>query len=274
MSLNPVQALRMTPAMASSEVASTLASYPSLHGRGVLITGGSSGIGADIVRAFARQGARVAFTGRNAASAQQVLEACAGSACPPQFLRCDMSDVAALRAAVAEAEAWAGGLSVLVNNAADDDRHAFLEVTPEYFDSRVAINLRAHFFAAQSALPGLQRQGGGSIINLGSTSWKNKVAGYAAYATCKSAMTGFTRSLAREFGRDGVRVNTLTPGWVMTDKQLSSWVDAKGESAMDEHHCLPGRISGSDVAQLALFLAADDSRMITAQEFVIDAGWT
>jgi NAD(P)-dependent dehydrogenase (short-subunit alcohol dehydrogenase family) len=257
-----------------SSAAIPLASYPSLRGRGVLVTGGSSGIGGDMVRAFARQGARVAFTGRNAASAQQVLDDCSGATYKPLFLRCDMSDVAQLRDAVGQADAWTLGLSVLVNNAADDHRHAFLEVTPDYFDSRVAINLRAHFFAAQAALPSLQRQGGGSIINLGSTSWKNKVAGYAAYATCKSAMTGLTRSLAREFGPAGVRVNTLTPGWVMTDKQLSTWVDAEGERAMDEHHCLPGRIGGSDVAQLALFLAADDSRMITAQEFVIDAGWT
>lgn len=250
------------------------ARYPSLRDRSVFITGGSSGIGAELVAAFAAQGARVAFTGRNADSARRVIEACAPAAQQPLFLRCDMSDVDALRAAVLQATAALGDIGVLVNNAGDDTRHRFEDVTPDYFDQRVAINLRAHFFSAQSVLVGMRRCGGGSIINLGSTSWKNKVAGYAAYATCKSAMTGLTRSLAREFGPERIRVNTLTPGWIMTDKQLSQWVDAEGERAMDEHHCLPGRITARDVADLALFLAADDSRMITAQEFVIDAGWT
>lgn len=250
------------------------ANYPSLAGRAVLVTGGSSGIGADLVQAFAEQGCRVAFTGRSAASAAQVLRACAGAAHEPLFLPCDMRDVAAVRVAVAAAEARLQGLQVLVNNAADDTRHDFLGLSPTGFDEAMAINLRAHFFAAQMALPALLRAGGGSLINVGSTSWKNKVAGYAAYATCKSAMTGLTRSLAREFGAQRVRVNTLTPGWVMTAKQLAQWVDEEGERAMDQCQCLPGRILGVDVAQLALFLAADDSRMITAQEFVIDAGWT
>lgn len=250
------------------------AHYPSLRDQVVLVTGGSSGIGADIVAAFVRQGARVAFVGRSAASAAKVVASVPDAAVPPHFIAADLADVAALRAAVAETVERFGEIGVLVNNAANDDRHDFLEVTPEYFDQRVAINLKAHFFAAQAVIPSMRRLGGGAIVNLGSTSWKNKVAGYAAYATCKSATTGLTRSLAREFGRDGIRVNTLTPGWIMTERQLSNWVDADGERAMDENHCLPGRIHGADVANLALFLAAADSRMITAQEFVIDAGWT
>ncbi|QNM97662.1 SDR family NAD(P)-dependent oxidoreductase [Chitinimonas koreensis] len=250
------------------------ARYPSLRDQVVLVTGGSSGIGADIVAAFARQGARVAFVGRSAASAAKVVASVPGTAVPPHFIAADLADVEALRAAVAETVARFGEIGVLVNNAANDDRHDFLDVTPEYFDQRVAINLKAHFFAAQAVIPSMRRRGGGAIVNLGSTSWKNKVAGYAAYATCKSATTGLTRSLAREFGGDGIRVNTLTPGWIMTERQLDNWVDAAGERAMDENHCLPGRIHGADVANLALFLAAADSRMITAQEFVIDAGWT
>ncbi|ARN19604.1 SDR family NAD(P)-dependent oxidoreductase [Piscinibacter gummiphilus] len=248
--------------------------YPSLAGRHIFITGGSSGIGGDMVAAFARQGARVSFVGRSASSAEKVVRACEGAAVQPHFIPVDLADVDALRAAFGEAIERSGDLDVLVNNAANDERHAFLEVTPEYFDQRVAINLKAHFFAAQAALPSMRRRGGGSVINVGSTSWKLKGAGYAAYATCKSAATGLTRSLAREFGPDSIRVNTLTPGWVMTERQLDRWVDEAGERAMDENHCLPGRILGSDVADLALFLAADESRMITAQEFVIDAGWT
>jgi NAD(P)-dependent dehydrogenase (short-subunit alcohol dehydrogenase family) len=249
--------------------------YPSLKGRTVFITGGSSGIGADMVEAFARQGAQVAFVGRNAAAAERVVTAAvAAGGPPPLFYQCDLSDVAALGEAVRSSIETLGEIAVLVNNAADDSRHQFLGVTPDYFDRQVAINLRAHFFAAQQVIPSMRRRGAGAIINVGSTSWKNKVAGYAAYATCKSATTGLTRSLAREFGPDQIRVNSLTPGWVMTEKQLAQWVDAAGEEEMERNHCLPGRILGSDVADLALFLAADDSRMISAQEFVIDAGWT
>ena len=261
--------------MAITQAARKGAHYPDLEGKTVFITGGSSGIGADMVLAFAAQGARVAFVGRNGeAAARVVAAAVASGGQAPLFHQCDLADVPALELAVQATIATLGEIAVLVNNAADDSRHAFLDVTPAYFDHHVAANLRAHFFASQAVLPSMRRLAGGAIINVGSTSWKNKVAGYAAYATCKSATTGLTRSLAREFGRDGIRVNTLTPGWVMTDKQLEKWVDAEGQAEMDRNHCLPGRIMGSDVAELALFLAADTSRMITAQEFVIDAGWT
>lgn len=250
------------------------ATYPSLSGRHVFITGGSSGIGADMVLAFARQGARVSFVGRNANSAAKVLAAAEHTETAPHFIAADLSNVDALLAAVDEAVAHFGDIDVLVNNAANDERHAYLGVTPEFFDKTVAINLKAQVFAAQAALPSLQRRGGGSIINVGSISWMLKGAGYAIYATCKSATVGLTRSLAREFGKELIRVNTLSPGWVMTERQIEKWVDAEGERAMDQNQCLPGRIQGSDVADLALFLAADDSRMITAQDFIIDAGWT
>lgn len=250
------------------------AHYPSLKDKVVFITGGSSGIGADIVSAFARQGAKVGFVGRNAAAAAEVLASLADVPAKPLFMACDLADVAALQAAVAQTIAAFGPIDVLVNNAANDQRHVFLEVTPAQFDAWTAVNLKAHFFAAQAVIPSMRAQGGGAIVNLGSTSWKNKVAGYVTYATCKSATTGLTRSLAREFGREHIRVNTLTPGWVMTPKQLEQWVDAEGEAEMDRNHCLPGRIVGVDIANMALFLAAEDSRMITAQEFVVDAGWT
>lgn len=251
------------------------ASYPSLNGKRVFITGGGSGIGAEIVAAYARQGARVAFGDRDVAASQALVAALEGEGvAAPLFIACDLADMNALRGAVEQAQAWCGDIDVLVNNTANDERHAFLDVSDDYFDDKMRINLKASFFAAQAVMPGMIRRGGGAIINLGSTGWKNKVPDYAVYAVCKSAVNGLTRSLAREFGQHRVRVNTLTPGWVMTPRQLGKWVDAAGERAMDEHQCLPGRIVGADIAYMALFLGAHDSRMITAQEFVVDAGWT
>ncbi len=250
------------------------ANYPSLEGRSVFITGGSSGIGADMVVGFARQGAKVAFTGRNAAAAAEVLAAASAVGPAPLFLQSEASDVAALQAAIAQAVAAHGDISVLVNNVANDQRHDIMDVTPEDFDWRVSINLRPAFFAAQAVVPGMRRRGGGAIVNLGSISWMIKGKGYPVYGTCKSATVGLTRSLARDLGPDNIRVNTLTPGWIMTEKQLTQWVDAEGERLMDDNQCLPGRVMGSDVANMALFLAADDSRMVTAQDFVVDAGWT
>ena len=250
------------------------ASYPSLTGKTVFVTGGSSGIGGDIVVAFARQGAKVGFTGRNAQAAADVVAAAKALGPEPLFLQSDAADVAALQQAIATTAAKFGDISVLVNNVANDQRHDLMNVTPDDFDWRVAINLRPHFFAAQAVAEGMKRLGGGAIVNLGSTSWKIKGKGYPVYATCKSATVGLTRSLARELGEHSIRVNTLTPGWIMTEKQVSMWVDEAGERAMDDNQCLPGRIVGVDVANMALFLSADDSCMVTAQDFVIDAGWT
>jgi NAD(P)-dependent dehydrogenase (short-subunit alcohol dehydrogenase family) len=250
------------------------ASYPSLAGRTVFVTGGSSGIGGDIVVAFARQGAKVGFTGRNAQAAAEVVAAAKALGPEPMFLQSDAGDVAALQQAIATTAAKWGDISVLVNNVANDQRHDLMAVTPDDFDWRVSINLRPHFFAAQAVADGMKRLGGGAIVNLGSTSWKIKGKGYPVYATCKSATVGLTRSLARELGEHGIRVNTLTPGWIMTDKQVKLWVDEAGDRAMDENQCLPGRIVGADVANMALFLSADDSCMVTAQDFVVDAGWT
>ena len=251
------------------------ANYPSLAGKAVFVTGGGSGIGADIVAAFACQGARVAFADRDIASSTELVDGLAGKvAHTPYFIGCDLTDIDALRESVRAAGEKLGDFDVLVNNAASDERHDFLQVTPEYFDAKMAVNLKVAFFAAQAVVEGMRRRGAGSIINLGSTGWKNKVAGYPVYAAAKSAVNGLTRSLAREFGKSGIRVNTLTPGWVMTRRQLEKWVDPAAERAIDENQCLPGRIVGEDVASMALFLGAHDSRMMTAQEFVVDAGWT
>jgi D-xylose 1-dehydrogenase len=250
------------------------ANYPSLAGRTVFVTGGSSGIGGDIVVAFARQGAQVAFTGRNAEAAAKVIAEAQALGPTPLFLKSDAADVAALQAAIQTCIQTYGDIGVLVNNVANDERHDLMAVTADDFDWRIAVNLRPHFFAAQAVAEGMKRLGGGAIVNLGSTSWKIKGKGYPVYATCKSATVGLTRSLARELGEFNIRVNTLTPGWIMTDKQVALWVDEAGEKAMSENQCLPGRIFGRDVANMALFLSAADSCMVTAQDFVVDAGWT
>ena len=245
--------------------------YNSLRGRAVIVTGGASGIGADIVRAFAQQGATVGFLDRDAA-AGAALAAELGSAV--HFETCDVTDVAALQVTMAALAQRLGAVDVLVNNVANDQRHSIESVTPEFFDERIAINLRPHFFATQAVLAAMRARGGGAIVNLGSGSWKNKSMGLSMYATCKSAMTGFTRCMARELGRDGIRVNCVIPGWVMTQRQIDLWVDAAGEDEMERNHCIPGRIVGADIANMVLFLAADTARMVTAQEFVVDAGWS
>jgi NAD(P)-dependent dehydrogenase (short-subunit alcohol dehydrogenase family) len=249
--------------------------YPDLQGKRVFVTGGGSGIGADIVIAYARQGALVTFADRDVA-ASTALVASLAEQLPeaPLFVECDLADMDALRDAVEQAVLRFGDIDILVNNTADDERHQFLDVTDAYFNAKVTINLKAAFFAVQAVTPGMLRRGGGAIINLGSTGWKNKVPGYPVYATCKSAVNGLTRSLAREFGQHNVRVNTLTPGWVMTPKQLEKWVDADSERELDKNQCLPGRIFGADIANMALFLGSSDSKMVTAQELVVDAGWT
>jgi NAD(P)-dependent dehydrogenase (short-subunit alcohol dehydrogenase family) len=257
----------------TSQDAQTFAHYPSLAGRTVFVTGGSSGIGADIVVAFARQGAQVGFTGRNVQSGADVVARATAVGPKPLFLQSDATVVPALQQAIRTTAEAFGDIAVLVNNVANDQRHDLMAVTEEDFDWRVAINLRPHFFAAQAVVEGMKRLGGGAIVNLGSTSWIGKSKGYPVYATCKSATVGLTRSLAKELGEFKIRVNTLTPGWIMTEKQLTMWVDEAGERAMNENQCLPGRIVGNDVANLALFLSADDSRMVTAQDFIIDAGW-
>lgn len=251
------------------DVAFAGVAFNDLRGRSVIVTGGASGIGADIVRGFAAQGCKVGFVDLDASAGQALADAL-----PEVFFEaCDVTDIEALRKAMAALIDRIGGVDVLVNNVANDARHTIESVTPEYFDERVAINLRPHFFAMQSVLSSMRARGGGAIVNMGSVSWKFKGTGYAVYATCKSAMLGFTRVLARELGSDNIRVNCVVPGWVMTERQVKLWLDDKGEAAMDQNQCLPGRIVGTDIAHMVMFLAADTARMVTAQEFVVDAGW-
>lgn len=250
--------------------------YPGLQGARVFVTGGGSGIGAAIVEAFATQGARVAFVDVAEAASRELAERLAASGAPaPWWRRCDVRDIAALQAAISEAgRALEGDFAVLVNNVASDDRHTLESVTPDYYDERMAINERPAFFAIQAVVPGMKRLGGGSIVNLGSTGWQTKGGAYPCYAVAKSSVNGLTRGLAKPLGEHRIRINTVSPGWVMTERQLKLWLDAAGEAEIARNQCLPDKLQPEDVARMVLFLASDDARMCTAQEFKVDAGWS
>lgn len=251
-----------------------LANYPSLQGKRVFVTGGGSGIGESIVTAFAAQGAQVAFVDIVREPSIALCERIAAAGHPaPLFRHCDITDIPALQAVMAELSAVLGDFDVLVNNAANDQRHQAEEVTLDYWNERIAINQRPMFFTCQSVLAGMKRKGGGSIINISSMSWHVKNAGYPVYATTKAAVIGLTRGLARDFGKHGIRVNTVTPGWVMTQRQVDLWLDESGEAEIKRAQCLPGKLMPDDISAMVLFLAADDSAMCTSQEFIVDAGW-
>jgi NAD(P)-dependent dehydrogenase (short-subunit alcohol dehydrogenase family) len=248
--------------------------YPSLRDRAVFITGGGSGIGATLVSAFAAQGARVAFIDLAEEASRTLAASIAAAGHPaPWWQVADVRDVTALQAAVAAAGADLGDFAVLVNNVGHDERHTLESVTPAYFEDRVAINVRAAFFTLQAVLPGMQRRRAGSVINLGSNGWQAKGGDYPIYAIAKSAVNGLTRGNARKLGRDGIRINTVTPGWVMTERQKTLWLDAAGEAEIDRNQCLRERLQAEDIAAMVLFLASDDARLCTAQEYVVDAGW-
>lgn len=255
-------------------VVSQLAQYPSLRGKNVFITGGGTGIGASMVSAFVEQGARVAFVDVAAKESAALAEQLTTHGGTVWWQSCDVRDVAALQKTIADAESAVGPFSTLVNNVARDDRHTLESVTPEYWDERMAVNQRPAFFAIQAIVPGMRGLGGGSIINLGSTGWQTKGSGYPCYAVAKSSVNGLTRGLADSLGADRIRVNTVTPGWVMTERQIAMWLDAAGEADIQRNQCLPDKLKPSDVARMVLFLASDDGAMCTAQEFKVDAGWS
>jgi NAD(P)-dependent dehydrogenase (short-subunit alcohol dehydrogenase family) len=227
-----------------------------------------------VVEHFARQGAVVAFVDiAEKASLELAARLEAAGIARPWSRRVDVTRVPELQQAIADAARELGDFHILVNNVASDDRHALLDVTPEYWDQRMAINQRPAFFAIQSVVPGMQRLGGGSIVNLGSTGWQTKSGGYPAYATAKSSVNGLTRGLARELGAARIRINVVSPGWVMTDRQIALWLDAAGEAELQRNQCLPDKLWPEDIAAMVLFLASDQARAITAQEFTVDAGW-
>lgn len=253
---------------------SSYALYPSLQDRAVLITGGATGIGQTLVEAFAAQGARVAFIDLAAAEGEALAARLAGSARhAPAFVAADLSQVDALRAAIATLRERVGPFTVLLNNAANDKRHAVPDTTPEFWDASVGVNLKHQFFTAQAVLPDMQAAGGGSIINFGSISWMLKQGGMPAYTASKAAVQGLTRCLARDFGPFKIRVNTLVPGWVMTEKQLQLWVTEETKKEIAKGQCIDAPLMPEHIARMALFLAADDSAMCTAQDFVVDGGW-
>lgn len=244
------------------------ATYPDLAQRTVLVTGGADGIGRAIAEAFLDQGARVAILDRDA---ECIADFCSDS---PKLLAeiVDLIDIAATRRAIANLEARVGGFDVLINNAGNDQRHAFDEISPEQWDDRMAVNLRHVMFVTQAIVPGMKARGGGSIINLGSTSWMKNAPGFVAYTTAKAAILGFTKTVARELGPANIRVNCIAPGWVMTDRQLASVATPEKLAGALESQALKIRIAPADIAALALFLASNGARAMTGQSIVVDAG--
>jgi NAD(P)-dependent dehydrogenase (short-subunit alcohol dehydrogenase family) len=274
------------------------AQYPSLRGRVVFISGGATGIGAALVEHFHHQGARVAFVDRQEEAGRSLVsklagpetpEALAGPQAPqglvtiggavaerfaPLFVPCDLRDIPALQHAIATVRRQLGPITVLVNNAAHDERHRIEDVTVAYWEDRMRVNLRHQFFAVQTVLPMMRETGGGSIVNMGSVSWHIGQGGMPAYTTAKAGIEGLTRGLARDLGPDRIRVNCIIPGWIMTQRQIDLWLTPEAEKDLMKAQCLKEKVYPADVARMALWLAADDSRLCTAQTWVVDAGWS
>ncbi len=249
------------------------ATYPSLVGKTVFVSGGASGIGEAIVRAFAAQGAKVGFVDILAREGANLAAELGEEGATIRFEPADVTDLSAFKAAIAAIAAALGPITVLVNNAANDMRHDWQGETPQSFDACLAVNLRHQFFAIQAIAPGMIAAGGGSIINFGSIAWRIGMGGLPGYTASKAAIEGLTRSFARDLGKDRIRVNTVLPGWAMTKRQLSLWVDENADRVIGERQCLPDRLQPDDLARMVLFLAADDSAMCSAQNFVVDGGW-
>jgi NAD(P)-dependent dehydrogenase (short-subunit alcohol dehydrogenase family) len=250
------------------------AQYPSLKGRVVLVTGGATGIGESIVTHFARQGARVAFLDIQDEPACSLVDALAAEGCPaPFYLHCDLTDLPALKTAVEQVVAAMGAVDVLVNNAANDERHAIEQVTPAYWDRSIATNLRPQFFMIQAVLPGMRAAGGGSIINMSSISWMIPSTGMPIYIAAKAAIVGLTRTLAHELGPANIRVNAVLPGGIFTERQQRLWFTPELKAEIRARQAIKREIVPDDVARLVLFLASDDSSAITNQSYIVDGGW-
>ena len=250
----------------------SFATYPSLNGAVVFITGGASGIGEQIVRAFAAQGSRIGFVDIDTERGGALADELGGQGSTIRFEPCDLRDIDALKRAFAALEAALGPAMVLVNNAARDDRHDWQEVTPDYYDERIATNLRHMFFAIQSVAPGMIAAGKGSIINFGSNSWWQAAGGMPVYTSAKAAVHGMTRAFARDLGPHRIRVNTVVPGWVMTERQKALWVTPEALERHRKRQCLPDLIEPVYLARMVLFLASDDAAMCTANNYMVEAG--
>lgn len=246
--------------------------YPSLKGRLVVVTGGGSGIGAALTEGFARQGARVVFLDIADEAGEKLAADLAGLKSPPEYRHCDLTDLDALAGTFKAIQADHGPVDVLLNNAANDDRHAIEEVTPAYWDDRMAVNLRHQFFAAQSVLDGMRERGRGVLVNMGSISWHLALENLSLYETAKAAIEGLTRAMARELGPDGIRSVCIVPGNVKTPRQMK-WYSPEGEAEIVDAQCLKLRVEPSDILAMALFLASDDARAVTGHSYFVDAGW-
>jgi NAD(P)-dependent dehydrogenase (short-subunit alcohol dehydrogenase family) len=245
----------------------SFASYPSLKDKSVFVSGGGSGIGAAIVEHFAVQGSKVGFVDIDEAASTALAKKTGAL-----FLKCDIRDVAAYRTAIEKVAARHGPITALVNNAARDDRHDIADVTPEFFDERMAVNLRHAYFAIQAVAPGMRKAGGGSIVNFSSVSYHTMTPRLSVYQAAKAAVIGMTRGLARDLGPDGIRLNSITPGWIMTQRQIDLWLTPESEAELMKAQVLKEKVYPADIARMALFLASDDSRLISAQDFVVDGG--
>lgn len=249
--------------------------YPSLSGKTVFITGGGSGIGACLVKSFAQQGANVAFVDILEEQSKDLVANIQEEVpnAKVNFFLGDLVDVVSLQTIITKVEQQMGNISVLINSAASDTRHSIEAVTPEYWDSRMNINLKHYFFAIQAVQQQMNNIGGGSIINMGSMCWHDSQRGMPAYSAAKAGVEGLTRGLAKDLGQHKIRINTITPGWVMTDRQLTHWVNENTEKKIAESQCLKEYVMPLDIAAMALFLASDDSKHCTAQNFIVDGGW-
>lgn len=247
--------------------------YPDLEGRTVLVTGGGGGIGAEIVRQFAAQGASVGFIDLSEEPSRALVAELESAGASVRFARADLTDIEATRAAIADLREALGPVSILVNNAAHDERHRMEDVTPDYWDSRMAVNLKHQFFCTQAVAGDMRRLGGGAIVNMGSISWMIGQGGMAGYTAAKSAVVGLTRSLARDLGPDNIRVNCIAPGWIMTERQIALWLDEAGEREIMERQCLKRKLVPADVARVVLFFCSDAAGACTNQTYVVDGGW-
>lgn len=250
-----------------------IATYPSLKRKVVLITGGGGGIGAALTRRFAEQGAKVGFLDIADAPSRALEDELKGAGHTVLYRHCDLRDIAQLRESIAAVRTALGPIDILLNNAAHDERHPTPEVTPEYFDERIAVNLKHQFFAAQAVLPDMQAAQHGCIINFGSLSWMLGQGGMAVYTAAKSAVLGLTRSLARDYGKDNIRVLSVAPGWIMTERQIALWMTPEADKERLAGQCLKRPLVPDDVARATLFFASDEAGAMTNQSYLVDGGW-
>lgn len=250
-----------------------VATYPDLAGKTVIVTGGGSGIGEHIVRRFAEQGARTGFIDIQRGPSEALAAELAAAGRDVRFEEADLTDIAALRAAIAALRAAQGPGDILINNAANDQRHATPDVTPEDWDRRMAVNLKHQFFAAQAVLPDMVAKKRGAIVNLGSISWMAGEGGMAVYTASKSAVLGLTRSLARDYGVHNIRVNAIAPGWIITERQKQLWLTPEGEAELMRRQCLKRHLLPDEIARATLFFASDEASACTGQHYIVDGGW-